>query len=738
MESNEKIGPYRLVEPLGSGGMGAVWRAWDERLKRPVALKRVLSTAMDKPRFRERFRREAEAVARLNHPAIVHIYDIVETETGDWIVMELVDGRTLQDLLKQEGPLDPQRILRLGREIAEGLAEAHAQGFIHRDLKAPNVMVTPAGRAKILDFGVAKQIQPEAQETTLSSPGSIVGTSYAMSPEQAMGLPLDARSDLFSLGSLLYEMVTGVAPFRAETAQATLTRVCNFRQRPASSLRPYVPQELSDLIDWLLEKEPVDRPGSAVEVAAALGNLAGTRDSHSGSRPLPEEEETLRDGHPFIASSAPAPGHPPATPKAMPVRFRHVASWTSLILLLAIVASFLLAQNAVPSDPYVLYQEGQAYLSRYDKKGNLDKAIESFLKILAQDNQHAAAHAALAKVYCMKYLGESKDPLWLDRALPMARRAVALDKHLAMAWFSHGLVDYSRGRLGDAERAFKQTLRIDPLNADAFYGLGRVYESQKKIQEAEAAHREAIQIRPDRMYYDELGSLYYRNGRYGEAIHTFRKSIELAPDSFYGYRNLGAAYHAQGELAEAAAQFQKALQIQPDSTLYGNLGTVYFSQGFYPEAADAFEKALEMPGGANSYLQWANLGDACRWTPGKEERAREAYLRGIQLIREELGANPSDVTLRSRMALYLAKRGDRNKALAELTKLEKTAGKEINTWLRMIVAYEAAGARDEALAALGHALGEGLSIERVKREPELLALRADRRYHELLAASGPS
>ncbi|HYG61862.1 MAG TPA: serine/threonine-protein kinase, partial [Thermoanaerobaculia bacterium] len=152
-EQAEKVGPYRLEHRLGAGGMGAVWRARDERLKRAVALKRILPTANEDPRLRERFRREAEAVARLNHPAIIHIYDIVETEDSDWIVMELVEGWTLHELLRHEGPLDPQRVLRLGRDVAEGLAEAHSQGFIHRDLKAPNVMTTPSGRAKILDFG---------------------------------------------------------------------------------------------------------------------------------------------------------------------------------------------------------------------------------------------------------------------------------------------------------------------------------------------------------------------------------------------------------------------------------------------------------------------------------------------------------------------------------------------------------------------------------------------------------
>jgi serine/threonine protein kinase len=248
-----KVGPYQLVERLAAGGMGEVWRAWDERLKRPVAVKHVLPHLLGEPRARERFRREAEAGARLAHPAIVQIHDLVETPEGDWIVMELVAGKTLRQLLNA-GPLAVPDALRWGGEIAGGLAAAHAAGVLHRDLKAGNVMITPAGQVKVLDFGIARPFAPESQEATFSLPGTLLGTSYAMSPEQALGQPLDPRSDLFSLGSLLYEMLTGEAPFRAETAAATLARVCTFRPLPVRQRRPEVPVEASALIERLLAK----------------------------------------------------------------------------------------------------------------------------------------------------------------------------------------------------------------------------------------------------------------------------------------------------------------------------------------------------------------------------------------------------------------------------------------------------------------------------------------------------
>ncbi|MEA2605220.1 MAG: hypothetical protein QOF89_6212 [Acidobacteriota bacterium] len=257
--------------------MGAVWRAWDERLKRPVAIKQVRPDLSDQPGVRQRLRHEAAAAARLNHPAIVHVYDLLEVGETDWIVMELVEGQTLAEILTA-GPLGLHRAVRLGREIAKGLAKAHSQGIVHRDLKALNVMVTPSGHAKILDFGVAKLAgtggaSGEISNSSHSRAGALVGTPYAMSPEQILGGPLDHRSDLFSFGALLYEMLTGISPFRAETAVATLGRVCTHRQPPARQLAPEVPPELSELVDWLLEKEARLRPRDAQEVAEVLNAI---------------------------------------------------------------------------------------------------------------------------------------------------------------------------------------------------------------------------------------------------------------------------------------------------------------------------------------------------------------------------------------------------------------------------------------------------------------------------------
>jgi len=251
--------------------MGEVYRAYDSRLDRWVALKIIRPEVSGGKKARERFRREARSAARLSHPTVLQIHDIIEREDGDGIVMELVEGETLGRILKR-GPMELDRVMRLAREITEGLAAAHARGIVHRDLKSDNVMITPEDHAKILDFGLAKRLGPSADQS-ISIDGRVVGTSHAMSPEQAQGFEVDHRSDLFSLGTLLYEMVAGTSPFRRPALAETLTRVCVHEQTPVKELRPEVPAELSDLIDELLRKKPEDRPGEAREVVLALRQL---------------------------------------------------------------------------------------------------------------------------------------------------------------------------------------------------------------------------------------------------------------------------------------------------------------------------------------------------------------------------------------------------------------------------------------------------------------------------------
>lgn len=267
-----KIGPYQILERLGAGGMGEVFLAYDERLDRKVAIKRIRLEKGSDPDRRERFRREARIAARLNHPAIVHIYDVQAEGESDCIVMEHVEGEDLRHLLRR-GPLSVGQTIAIAGDIASGLEEAHRQGIIHRDLKTENVLVAPSGRGKIADFGIAKRMFLEEDERALTMDGHVLGTSRSMSPEQARGEPIDHRSDLFSFGVLLYEALTGRSPFQAENELATLQKIVHHRQAPVREMRGEVPEELSDLIDQLLQKDPRLRPRNAGEVIKALQKI---------------------------------------------------------------------------------------------------------------------------------------------------------------------------------------------------------------------------------------------------------------------------------------------------------------------------------------------------------------------------------------------------------------------------------------------------------------------------------
>jgi tetratricopeptide (TPR) repeat protein/tRNA A-37 threonylcarbamoyl transferase component Bud32 len=269
-EPPERISHYRLEGPLGHGGMGEVFLAWDEILERRVAIKRIRQGSTQSSDQRERFHREARAAGRLSHSAIVQIHELILDR--DAIVMEYVHGSTLAERL-ETGPLPVRESLRLAREIAEGLAAAHAAGLIHRDLKAENVIITPQGQAKILDFGLVKPVAADLQDEALTRKGVLLGTYHSMSPEQAGGGQVDERSDLFSLGVLLYEMLSGIAPFRGDNPLDTLKRVIADTQSPLTKVRSDIPPEVSALVDRLLAKSRDERPHSAQEAVRALREL---------------------------------------------------------------------------------------------------------------------------------------------------------------------------------------------------------------------------------------------------------------------------------------------------------------------------------------------------------------------------------------------------------------------------------------------------------------------------------
>jgi TolB-like protein len=288
MEPGTRLGPYEVVALLGAGGMGEVYRARDARLDRDVAVKVIHSRFAADPERLSRFELEAKAAAKLDHPNILVVHDVGMYEGSPYIVSELLEGESLREMLGS--PLPPRMAVEYALEIARGLAAAHGKGIIHRDLKPENVFVTKDGRVKILDFGVAKLTQPssggrlDTQATTAAAtePGVVLGTVGYMSPEQVLGKPLDARSDLFSLGAVLYEMLSGKRPFHRGTAPETLTAI--LREEPPDLLETNrnIPPEFERIVRHCLEKQPDRRFHSAGDVIFDLESLRGL----SGEKPV--------------------------------------------------------------------------------------------------------------------------------------------------------------------------------------------------------------------------------------------------------------------------------------------------------------------------------------------------------------------------------------------------------------------------------------------------------------------
>ena len=307
----EFLGSYRLISRLGAGGMGEVWRAEDTRLLRPVAIKILSEKIANDPEWKARFLREARTVAQMNHPNIATIYSIEQEGDTLFIAMELVEGESLASVLAR-GPIPPRDTVRIVSRVAEALAEAHDKGIVHRDVKPDNIVVAKR-TVKVLDFGIAKQTNPGAMDSkTLTQGGMIVGTPYYMSPEQALGRTVDARSDIFSLGVVMYEMLAGKRPFDGESITETMMNIIMHEPTDIAALCPTAPPQIADIIRLALQKKPDGRFGSAGEMIDALAHVSF--ESRPATPPQPRKSEAPTVA---IPQATPPPKSGPVPPSRL-------------------------------------------------------------------------------------------------------------------------------------------------------------------------------------------------------------------------------------------------------------------------------------------------------------------------------------------------------------------------------------------------------------------------------------
>jgi serine/threonine-protein kinase len=678
------VGAYRIVSQLGAGGMGVVYKALDLRLQRHVALKALPAALKTRPDRRQRFLQEARAASALSDPHIVTVHDIFEFGDQEFLVMELVEGRTLHEISRTGLTLD--RVVEYVTEIARAVAVAHAAGIVHRDLKPGNVMVTDKGAVKVLDFGLAKISARDTDVTMaqMTQPGDVMGTAAYMAPEQARGVPVDHRADIYSLGAILHELLENVG-----------TRV---------------PPTLDAVAKKALERDPNRRFGSMLEFAGAVDDAVRTR--WMSPRLL------------LLAAS---------------IVVLAVAGWTLATrstptsTAVATAPSSSESFNAEAASPFELYQRARALLDRFDREGNANRAIEFLERAVESDNNFALGYATLTEAYRHRNR-VAPDEQWRNLMRQSAERAMKLNPELGASHTAAGLVLMEEsGKAAEAEAAFQRAIDLDPRNPAPHFWLAVLYSGNRQPDRARPALERGLQLDPGNWAgLQELGLLHYRAAEYGEAATAWERARASSPDNVRVLANLAAAYHMLDRYDDAASTLQRAIEIEPAARHYTNLGTLRFFQGRYDDAIPPLEKAVELT--PNRYLYWGNLADAYRWSPGHKTKAADAYARGIQLLREQLAAKPDDLEMRSSLALYLAKAGDNGAAAAELAKIDDNAVAQAALLFRLGVSSEILGQRERAIGFVDRALRAGYAEKEIRGEPELLNLRNDVRYHKLMAS----
>jgi tetratricopeptide (TPR) repeat protein/predicted Ser/Thr protein kinase len=553
----QTVSHYRILSNLGRGGMGVVYVAEDTHLGRRVAVK--FSTASpENTQFRARFLREARAASALNHPHIAGIYDYGETPEGhSFIVMELVSGEDLFHVLRS-GPMPVAQSLRIVEEVAEALGEAHRQGIAHRDIKPSNIVLGERGEVKVLDFGLAKQMQeaPPSQDastilTSATMEGTILGTPQYMSPEQAKDAPLGPASDLFSLGAVLYECLAAKPAFSGANSVEILAAVLHVDPPPPSQFNPQATPEMDRIALKALAKQPEARYQSADEMAADL-RAAGCPLGPALAQPESRETEVLAVS--MVAAVA------------RPLRRSRATSIAVLALLAAAVLAgwwWLPARRYRPApDALRWYQEGVTAL----RDGTYYKASKALERAAASDGRFSMAHARLAEAWLeLDYADQAKDEMLRATPPGASSRLSGVEQlylealHLTMT-----------GDFAGAVEKYRDIVQRTPEDdkANAYVDLGRAYEKNEKLKEAVESYQEATRRQPQNpAAWLRLAILYGRQmdrakaaAAFDEAAPLYRSLSNLEGVTEVLYQRATLA-NRLGRSSEAQAQLQQALEM---------------------------------------------------------------------------------------------------------------------------------------------------------------------------------
>ena len=710
---------YKILSRLGQGGYGEVFEAWDSKLRRKVAIKR--HKGFDPLRDAASLVNEARLTASLQHPAFAQIFSIEEDDQSQAIVMELIEGQTWRQLAK-ENPPDLATVLGWMMQLAEAMQAAHESGLTHGDLKPSNLMLDPAGKVRILDLGLA--FHDDAQTTTSVIQLEQQGTIAYMAPEVLLGAMPGRQTDIYAMGVILFELVTGARPFASMSGLALAAALMQ-----STSTDWVFPDSVPDDVVQLIRAMTARRPDQRLATMRHVGLRVEACLEHMEPG-LPLSGNPASDRPSKIASR----GWPRRLTRLL--RKRRAALITVAVLVLGVAGWQIATNTPLLGASTPTFSRAQAIsraltaLQQFDQPERLESAARDFNFILELDPDNAAAVAGMSLVYSFRYLSDGQDETWLQRATASAQQALKLDSQLALSHAAQAWVlarqDQHASALAECERA----LALEPSHFFGTYCKAIALKRLRRYEEARQWIELAIQHNPgERVFADELGSVFFDEGKYAAAEQAFRHSITLQPDSAFAYASLNAALLRQNRSEEGLRILQQGLQVRPSGVLYTSLGNALFSRGDYVGAADAFERAVTPPtGNPNSYLRWANLADTLMWIPGRAEKARAAYQKALKLLEPRLKNATKDATLLSRMGLYSVRAGDNARAANLLRTAIALAPASPDVHFRAGLAYELLGERELALATLAQARKNGYPASAIESEPDLVALRRDSRY----------
>ena len=666
------ISHYRILEKLGGGGMGVVHKAEDIRLHRLVALKFLPDKLAHDPAALERFRREAEAASALNHPNICTIYDIGEEKSGPFIAMELLDGQMLKDCVAG-GPLCLAQVLDLGAEIADGLDAAHQLGIVHRDIKPANIFVTKRGHAKILDFGLAKLNPQSADEATvtadatvgladfgLTTPGMVMGTAPYMSPEQVRGEVLDARTDIFSFGAVLYEMATGQLAFKGATMGIVAEAILNREPESLRHLVPYDGSELEHILTKALQKDLNHRYQTAAAIRTDL--LAHKKSASTGQVPSPSRGVAATDGAAARAEEglwvAVLPFKITASDKESESLAdgltEDVTAGLSRFPYLRVVAyNSAMAYKSLSKD---IRAVGRELGARYVVEGSIRKRGRAF-RINAQLVDAASGVQLWAETYNRELADggpfETLDDVTdrivatvagghgvLVRSMATVSREKPLEdasaSQLVSRWFTY-VLQLKAGEHARLRAAFERVLDREPNHADAWACLSNLYcweyvhrmnPLEKSMERALDAAWRAVTIDPAcQLGWQQLAEAHFFARDYTAFRDAAERAMALNPRNSHTLAYLGLLIAFSGEWDRGLALVQRAMALNPHFPDWCYLPFFYnhYRKGEYEAALQALKK-INMPEDP-----WPQMGiSATCGQLNQQEMARAA----IELVRK--------------------------------------------------------------------------------------------------------